>query len=59
MREYGIDLAQDEPQLSWRRFCVLLNGLSHRSRWVLHQIHEPHRIENPKAAERAVFAAMG
>lgn len=33
-REYRIDLADEVWDMSWRRFMVLLRGLSLRSGWV-------------------------
>jgi len=34
-REYGIDLVKLLPEMSWRRFFVLLQGLSPNSVFVL------------------------
>jgi hypothetical protein len=33
-REYRLNLAADVWDMSWRRFLVLLRGLSERSSWV-------------------------
>lgn len=45
--------------MSWRRFVSLLAGLSPKSLWVLTQGERPRVIEDPGAAERAVFRTMG
>lgn len=43
LREYRIDLVRELPQLSWRRFLVLLAGLSSESR--IAQLHHAEEAE--------------
>jgi hypothetical protein len=54
-REYGIDLGASLGELTWRRFCVLLGGLSADSRLLLKYSQHGGKITNPKAAERALM----
>jgi len=55
-REYQINLICDIKTMNWRRFIVLLTGLSPDSLW--HQLNSNDNseqiIEDPKMAERAV-----
>jgi hypothetical protein len=65
MREYRIDLAVDLARLSWRRFIVLLRGLSPASATVaahaagryIGKSREQVREINDRAAAQAWFEA--
>lgn len=56
--DYGMDLMEELPVLTWRKFCVLLGGLSRNSALVstlMARRREKKRIiTNPEKAERAV-----
>lgn len=56
-REYNIDLITYISTMSWRRFVVLLRGLSGESRWYQLNdvgVEDSGIIEDPTLAERAV-----
>lgn len=55
-REYGIDAAQIGG-MSWRRFSVLLRGLSPQSMFSTMNHEAP--TTDPEDAERLVEAALG
>jgi hypothetical protein len=54
-REYGIDLMASLDSMSWRRFVVLLGGLSLESRTTTHFVNAANapKVLSGKAAERA------
>jgi hypothetical protein len=54
MREYRMDLGRAIGRLSWRRFCVLLGGLSPASLWCLHAAADEGRA--PELAGEALDA---
>lgn len=59
LREYGINLVQELPHMSFRRFKVLVNGLSTESIFVLTRRSEADGskpIEDPDQAEKALKA---
>lgn len=58
MREYRIDLVKELPAMSWRRFMVLVSGLSVNSHFYL-SFQGQKTIEDPTAAERAVDRLWG
>lgn len=60
-REYRIDLCSQLHSLSWRKFLVLLNGLSVNSTlsFVVHKSKKPSVIKDPRKAERAVKQVWG
>lgn len=45
--------------MSWRRFLVLLIGLSVQSRYMIAISSQPDVIEDPKAAEKYVASMLG
>lgn len=45
--------------MSWRRFVALVAGLGPHSLWVVTAEHRDRFIDDARAAERAVFGAMG
>lgn len=47
-----------ERPITWRRFVVLLAGLGPQSLWVLTHDERPRVIDNPRAAEHAVFSVF-
>jgi hypothetical protein len=56
-REYGINLIEALPRLSWRRFSVLLNGVSEHSVYVLKKRNEKEGnvvVEDAEQGERVV-----
>lgn len=53
-REYSISLEESISTMSWRRFKVLLKGLSQNSLWVIISQNTKKVIEDPIEAERAV-----
>lgn len=57
-REYNINLAVELPNLSWRRFVVLLKNLSVDSCLVLFNSKEK-PIEDATTAERAIEKVWG
>lgn len=58
MREYQIDLMADLDHMTWRRFCVLLGGLSGDSRVVSSIVYKQNEPLTGEEAERA-FAQWG
>lgn len=67
-REYAIDLRLALPQMTWRRFMVLVRGLSPNSATVTHLNARQYigkrqsnvvEIKTPEAAERAFAALFG
>ncbi|CAN5751042.1 hypothetical protein BH23CHL7_BH23CHL7_17350 [soil metagenome] len=65
MRDYRVDLAVDLARMSWRRFLVLLRGLSpnsatvtaHAQRSYIGKKREPVLEINDRAAAQAWFEA--
>jgi len=61
-REYNMDLVVWIHKLSWRKFIILLRGLSPNSIWfnLVKQAQSSTKvIEDPKVAERAVDRVWG
>ncbi|MCE5200847.1 bacteriophage Gp15 family protein [bacterium] len=58
-REYGIDLETSLRSLTWRRFLVLMGGLSSNSRLVMAMAHESKTVTDPKAASAALTRWAG
>jgi hypothetical protein len=61
-REYRLDLTQELPGMTWRRFMVLVNGLGPHSAWVTLQVHkkqQPVLITDQEAAERHMESLLG
>lgn len=67
-REYGIDLRAGMPGMTWRRFMVLIRGLSPNSATVTalrasvymgRKPEEVIEITDPKQAERAFTVLFG
>lgn len=58
-REYDIDLVEALPDMSWRRFSILLGGLSGNSRFagIVHQ--EASVISDQKQQEQYVKSLLG
>ncbi len=54
MREYRMNINAAVGRLSWRRFCVLLAGLSPASLWCLHAAADGQRA--PELAGEALDA---
>ena len=62
LREYRIDLFQEITSMSWRRFKVLLRGLSSQSCWyIINQKTKPNDIiiTDNVVAEREVNKIWG
>lgn len=61
-REYGINLAEDIGAMSWRRFSILLKGLSRDSVFVLtnrSDDSDAETVADDDQAERMVAGLIG
>lgn len=54
LREYSVDLINELKEMTYRRFVILLQGLSPNSVWFNLVSNMPLTIEDPKAAEKYV-----
>lgn len=57
-REYRIDLVVEIKKISWRRFCVLLSGLSPNSLWA-NIVNSAEIVLDGEDGERAVSKMWG